>query len=140
MDGPEIGYFVSLPGLGVPVMNAFDAQVSAGDRTLDRVSFTLGGRTLSDGNSSGGWTAQFDMSELQPGRQTLEVVAYDKANLASPKFAVTVYVVSKLVWYGQSWTLSSRVTWSSPARQYTFTCHVPNNPALRYEKDISFQY
>ena len=140
IDGPEVGYFVSLAGLGVPVWNKFTAQVMAGIRDVNRVSFTLGGRTETDSNASDGWTAQFDMSELQPGRQKLEVVAYDQQDLASPTFTVSVYVISKPVWYDQPWVLHSRVTWSTSAKQYTFTCHLPNNPALRFEKDISFQY
>lgn len=140
IDGPEVGYFVSLPDMGVAVWNKFTAQVMAGSRDVSRVVFTLGGRTETDSSPDGGWTAQFDMSALQPGRQKLEVIAYDQQDLASPTFTVTVYVTSKPVWYGQSWVLNSRVTWSASAKQYTFTCHLPNNPALRYEKDISFQY
>jgi hypothetical protein len=140
MDGPEIGYFLSLPGMGVPVLNTFTAQVMAGDRAVKHVSFTLGGRTQNGHESSGRWTADFDMSELQPGRQKLEVVAYDERDLASPTFTVTVYMVSRPVWYGQSWVLNSHVSWSKAAQQYTFTCHVPNNPPLRFQQDISFQY
>jgi len=121
-------------------LNTFTAQVMAGDRAVKRVSFALGGRTQDGRESSGRWTADFDMSELQPGRQKLEVVAYDERDLPSPTFTVTVYVVSRPVWYGQSWVLNSHVSWSKAALQYTFTCHVPNNPPLRFQQDISFQY
>lgn len=140
ISGVGIGYFVSLQGLGIPVWNTFTANVSQGDRAIASVEFTIDGRTVTDDSSAGGWAARFDMSELQPGNRTLQVIAYDSLGTKSAALNATVYVVAKPVWYGQSWVLNSRATWSSTTKQYTFTGYVPNNPALRYQKDISFQY
>jgi hypothetical protein len=137
LQGNDIGTFVSLPGLNVPVTNTFSAQLASG-ASAARVAFTLYNWTKEDTNGADGWSAQFNMSELPPGKHTLRVVAYNSAGQAGPSYEAFVHVLSKPAWLGQQWVLNDRATWEGDG--YLFTAIVPNNPRLRYQKNINLSY
>ena len=138
--GEGIGYFTSLPGAGPPVWNTFRADVQVGSNPVSRVEFTLSGQTKIDRSSDGGWTAQFDMSELPSSNATLEVTAYDSVDLSSSTKRITIYTIEPPSWYSQRWVYNSEVSWSSAYERYTFRGHIPNNPRLYYQKDLDFGY
>jgi hypothetical protein len=94
LEGNNIGTFVSLRGLGVPVNNTFYAEIAPG-ASAARVAFTLNGETKVDTNGADGWSAQFDMSEQPAGYHSLQVRAYDFQGREGPAYTAIVHVVSK---------------------------------------------
>ena len=143
LDGDRsaaIGYFVSLPNMGVPVWNTFTAQVATGSNAIARVDWTLANLTWSDTTPQDGFTFSCDMSQLPAGDVLLRVVAYDQRGLVSPPLLVTVHMVAPPPWFGKAWVLNSRAGYAPQEYRYHFTGKVPNNPRLFYQYSVSLRF
>jgi len=74
--------FRFIAGDSVPsVLNTYTAVIDETNGLVSRVEFELGGETISDSDSSGGWTAEFDMTTLAS-VSDLTVRAYEGATVA----------------------------------------------------------
>ncbi|MCX8026172.1 MAG: carboxypeptidase-like regulatory domain-containing protein, partial [Thermanaerothrix sp.] len=91
LQGNNIGTFVSLQNLGIPVNNIFYAEIAQGAGAA-RVTFTLYNQTKEAQTVADGWSAQFDMSSLPPGTHSLVVRAYDSQGREGPSHTATVHI------------------------------------------------
>ena len=147
LDGSQpgdnrFGTFLSLHTLPesqqVPVQNTFTAHVAAipADAGISWVRFTLAGQTLTDTNPANGWTARFNMSELEPGEHTLTVVAANEYGVISREpwqGTVVVWDSAKRTAYG--WLDEWNITWSETDKKYTLRATVPSSSPF-WEDDL----
>ncbi len=99
-----IGRFISLSGINIPpserVKNLLTAGIydPEGCNNIDRVEFDINGIIHIDDNPSGGWSIEYDMSQLPPHSVPLIVTAYDKTGLASQPMLKTISMFAAPDW------------------------------------------
>lgn len=130
--GDAIGTFISFNNLSrVPapeVLNTFTIEADAHYAQLQTtsVTFELGGVEVVDNSAEDGWSATFDMSQLNAGDNQLNITATNNADVAGDTRSFTVKAIAAKPLDASHIDVPS-ITWNPATKSYTTRILTPPN-------------